>query len=548
MLRQIFRFALGCALVVTLIFFAWKSSSIPKETWQKSWIYTRAKAGQRFDQRSKIKVQGRSISAKVLISKYHLDAMHLKENLLSTLKYTFFIFPLSFCLTLLFFWGKGREDRKKRHISGQEMLPVKALRKQIIRQKEASDFHLGPLPIVKDSETQHFLITGTTGSGKTNCFHHLLPQIREKNQKAVIVDTTGVFVQSYFREGYDILLNPFDERSTPWHPWAECKEPYHYKEIAKSLIPQTSHDPFWSTSAQTIFAIVLEHLDREGEKSTNKLLKLLLEEPLEQLFDELQASHHHETRALSLLDPKSEKTATSIRSTAASFVDCLSYLEDTTQPFSIRKWIQEDTQKQWLFLSMMPDQRDTLRPLISTWSSIAIKSLLGRLPDPSSRTWFIFDELASLHQLHDLTTCLAESRKYGGAVVLGIQNLSQLDEIYGHNLTQAIVDLCSTKICFRQTSPELAHRMSKAFGEREITEMQEGISYGANDIRDGVNLSMHTKEKLTISPTELFTLENLEAYVKLAGNFPVTKIRFEYRMIEKILALPFLKKDKRKIN
>ncbi|NGX46662.1 MAG: hypothetical protein K1000chlam3_00022, partial [Chlamydiae bacterium] len=98
------------------------------------------------------------------------------------------------------------------------------------------------------------------------------------------------------------------------------------------------------------------------------------------------------------------------------------------------------------------------------------------------------------------------------------------------------------------TSPELAYRMSKAFGEREIIEMQEGISYGANDIRDGVNLSMHTKEKLTISSTELFTLENLEAYVKLAGNFPVTKIRFEYRMIEKILALPFLKKDISKIN
>jgi len=543
MLRQILRIALGISLVTCSLIFAWKSSFIPKETWKKSWIYSRAKIAHYCGKKS-IKVQKRAISTNVLLRRYRPSATVLIQHLKQNLILCFFILPFVILILLIFFWGKGRGDRQKRHVSGQDILPAKSLKKLIRRKGEASDICLGSLPIIKNSETQHFLITGTTGSGKTNCFHHLLPQIRERNQKAVIIDTTGAFVQSYYREDQDILLNPFDHRSSPWNPWAECKEPYHYKELAKSLIPQTSHDPFWSTSAQTIFAIILEHLDRQGEKSTKKLLKLLLEAPLEELFDELQNSSHQEVRALSLLDPKSEKTATSIRSTAASFVDCLSYLEDTTSSFSIRKWIQDDTQNQWLFLSMMPDQRDTLRPLISTWSSIAIKSLLGKIPDSNSRTWFIFDELASLHQLPDLTTCLAESRKYGGAVVLGIQNLGQLDEIYGPNLAQAIVDLSSTKICFRQTSPELAYRMSKAFGEREITEMQEGISYGANDIRDGVNLSMHTKEKLTIPPTELFTLDNLEAYIKLAGNFPVTKIRFDYRTIDKILALPFLKKNR----
>ena len=59
-------------------------------------------------------------------------------------------------------------------------------------------------------------------------------------------------------------------------------------------------------------------------------------------------------------------------------------------------------------------------------------------------------------------------------------------------------------------------------------EMQEGISYGANDTRDGVNLSMLTKDKLAISPTELFSLDNLEAFIKLAWNFPIAKVRFKY--------------------
>ena len=126
--------------------------------------------------------------------------------------------------------------------------------------------------------------------------------------------------------------------------------------------------------------------------------------------------------------------------------------------------------------------------------------------------------------------------------MLGILNLGQLDEICGQNTSKALVDLCSTKICFRQTSPELAHRMSKAFGEKEVIEMQEGISYGANDVRDGVSLSMLTKDRLTVPPTEIYSLENLEAFIKLVGNLPVTKIQFPYLEPKTLSALPFLRR------
>ncbi len=73
---------------------------------------------------------------------------------------------------------------------------------------------------------------------------------------------------------------------------------------------------------------------------------MLLEIPLEQLYEQLKASEQLGTKSLALLDPRSEKTATSIRSTAASYVECLSFLEDTKQPFSIREWIQNDKQDQ----------------------------------------------------------------------------------------------------------------------------------------------------------------------------------------------------------
>ena len=48
---------------------------------------------------------------------------------------------------------------------------------------------------------------------------------------------------------------------------------------------------------------------------------MFLEIPLEQLYEQLKASEQLGTKSLALLDPRPEKTATSIRSTAASDVE-----------------------------------------------------------------------------------------------------------------------------------------------------------------------------------------------------------------------------------
>jgi len=123
---------------------------------------------------------------------------------------------------------KGRRDKQRKHLSGTVLVSSKELKSILVNQKIASDLRVAEVPLVKDSETQHMLITGTTGSGKTNCFHHIMSQVRHRKERAVIVDTTGVFVERYFRNGHDILLNPLDVRSYSWNPWIECKESYHY--------------------------------------------------------------------------------------------------------------------------------------------------------------------------------------------------------------------------------------------------------------------------------------------------------------------------------
>lgn len=140
----------------------------------------------------------------------------------------------------------------------------------------------------------------------------------------------------------------------------------------------------------------------------------------------------------------------------------------------------------------------------------------------------IIDELASLNRLPSLLTGLAEVRKYGGCFVLGFQDLSQLEDIYSFSTTKTLSNLTGTKVLFRSADAEVANRVSRYLGEQEKQEAQESISFGAHQMRDGVNLSTQKQTKAVVSGSEVMMLKDLDAFIKFPGEFPVSKISFKY--------------------
>ena len=90
---------------------------------------------------------------------------------------------------------------------------------------------------------------------------------------------------------------------------------------------------------------------------------------------------------------------------------------------------------------------------------------------------------STLQKLPPLETMMAESRKYGGCVMAGVQSFPQLTNTYGHHQAQSILDLFNTKIFFRNTDPNTTQWISKVLGEAETTEHIENLSYGATRLR-----------------------------------------------------------------
>lgn len=534
MFKQVLKIGGMVSCLIWILLFSYQMSQVSNVFYQASWYHVKANyyVSASIDNMSvdsqiweKIAHEKRPNHSSISATKVYTSTKPYMNQLIeigrSQVAQTSLITSIAFIFLILFFFVKGKLSKKKQHISGKKIVPTWKLKWTLIFKRLASKIKLGPIPLVKGSETQHILVTGGTGSGKTNCFHHMLPQIRKKKQKAIIIDTTGTFVNRYYRDGKDIILNPCDPRSAPWHPWCECRDRLDYESIAEGFIPQShsENDNYWRTAARSLLSSAL--LKLESIQTTSELTNKLLFEPLSQLAEFVQG-----TKAAAHIDLSSEKTAGSVRSVASSFLNSLEFLKDTKTPFSIRKWIEQDDDS-WLFLSCTPIQRSALNPLISSWFSVAVRSLMQLNTSFDRKVWFVIDELPSLNKLKDLETFLSESRKYGGCALLALQSPAQLHAIYGSSGAKTILGNCATKIIFSEQDPEIAEQISKIFGEREIKEYQEGLSYGANDVRDGVNLSLQTRSLSLVSSTEIQFLERNQAYIKLAGNIPIAKIKFK---------------------
>lgn len=378
------------------------------------------------------------------------------------------------------------------------------------------------MPLLKNSESKHILISGSSGTGKTVAMLELLDQIRANKQRAIVYDKMGIYLKHFYRPETDVILNPLDSRSPAWNVFSEGRYPSDYDPIAAALMPMHHHasDPFWVNGARTIFSCLAVKLHQENRKDNQNFLKLMLNNDLEGLGKVLKG-----TPAETLVSEKSDKTAFSVLSVLATYVRSLLYLPQTGDDFSIRKWVEDDKADSFLFVASRADQHETLKPLISGWLEIATNALLSLEPNPTRRIWTILDELPSLHRLPSLPSALAESRQFGGCMVLSIQSIAQLRDIYGKDGAEALSSLCNTRLFFRTPDPVTAEWVSQALGQIEVDENKEGLSYGAHESRDGVSMHSQTFLRPVVLPSEILALEDLNAYLRLPGQWPITKVK-----------------------
>ena len=436
-------------------------------------------------------------------------------------------------LFLAWFWYRGVQLGRKHRVRGAELVTAAQLRRRIRPlhrrvleslpgTKRDRAWRLAGIPFPPRSETQHTIVSGTTGSGKTVLISDLVSQIRAKGERCVIYDKMGSYTRSFFDPVRDVLLNPLDARAPRWSPFMEARNARDFDMMAAALIPQQrdSADPFWVTAARQLFSNGAAVLAQKGVTGNRILVDHLLKTDLTALAQAMEG-----TVAQSIVDPENPRTALSVRAMLTANVSALEFLPDTGTPFSIREWISGEDRDGFLFLTSRGDQHASLRGLISTWLEIAVNAMLSLDQADDRRIWVILDELPTLHQVPSLQPGLAESRQFGGCFVLGVQVASALRDLYGRNGAETISGLCGTRVVLAAPDRDTAQWSADSLGRSEVEEVAENVSYGANTIRDGVSLTPRRELRALALPADVMRLPNLHGFLKFPGPYPVASIR-----------------------
>lgn len=424
-------------------------------------------------------------------------------------------------LTSIYFHVKGQKTKEDHVLDGNACVDPKALSKRI--GKTAASLKISPdIPFIEGTQTQHTMLIGSTGQGKTNRMVDILSQLRTQGRKVVVLDITGEFTSLFFREKKDILLNPLDSRSHPWDVWCEDLLTHEYDAYAASMVPENLRDPVWHESARKLLATTALLLKEDKDRSMQEMLDLSCNKPVDADIEKF----YENSPAAVTMQVKGERTTMSVRMTLSTSIQAFSNLEKSENPFSITKWMKEEDDS-WLFLTALPSQRNTLAPLLASWFNFAFLGLERCGPQHARKIWFVIDELPGLrHRIDALPRMVAEGRKYGACCLFGLQNKAQLDHLFGQHDAKAILSNCATKIIFRTPEASTAQYISETLGRIEVQESNENISLGAHQMRDGVNLSANRRIKPAVSASDIMSLNRFEAYVSLPGNLPIAKVTF----------------------
>ena len=426
---------------------------------------------------------------------------------------------------------------------------------------------------VDDGES-HNLVIGSTGTGKTQCvIHPLVKILAKKGESMIVTDPKGEIYRENAgllkEKGYQILVLNFrdPQRGNTWNP---LHLPYKlYKsgntdkamelldDLASNILYEESSankDPFWEkTSADYFAGLALGLFEDAKEEEINinsiSLMTTLGEEKFgarstyikEYFSGKDPAGAAYTCASGTIFAP--EETKGSILSTFKQKIRLFSSRENLSEMLSQNDFdIDSIGKKKTAVFMIIQDEKKTYHALATIFIKQCYESLIdvaqnspkGELP---VRTNFILDEFANMPPLKDITTMITAARSRLIRFTMIIQNLAQLNSVYGDNDAQTIRSNCNNLLYLLTTELAALKEISELCGDKIVK------------VGKGDKEREETRPLATVA--DLQRMKMFEAIVKRIRLDPYkTRLKPNFEMdwgIKKIEADPFIERQKQPI-
>ncbi|PHV12025.1 type IV secretion system DNA-binding domain-containing protein [Chitinimonas sp. BJB300] len=397
--------------------------------------------------------------------------------------------------------------------------------------KEPGDMQVtvADVPFPTHLENRNLLIQGAVGTGKSTALTELMHgvllrskkiQRSEHKDRIAAIDPDGKLMSQFWLPG-DKLLNPFDVRGQGWSIFNEIQNEYDCERYATSVIPDSpdAASQRWNEFARQLLA--------------GGMLKVMQTNPSNPSFREM----HNWLTVAKLEDLAGWLKGTPAEGVFSGPVDAIGsarfiighhlkpHFHLQPGPFSIRDWLADPNAGN-LWITWQEDMREALKPLISTWADIICTSVLSLPEDEKRSIWLDLDELGSLDALPSLEPAATKGRKRGLRIVGCVQSTSQLADNYGREKAQTIRSVFRSLLVLggARADGQTAKDMSMALGQHEVNRRRETLSQSEKG-GTGRSSSQNTKPDDIVMPSEIQGLPDLQGYLALAGEFPISRVK-----------------------
>lgn len=408
---------------------------------------------------------------------------------------------------------------RREHLRGPVLISERKLSRQAA--KEPGLLPFGPVRLPFRFDAEHAMIAGKTQVGKTVTMAQQLAAIREAGLPAVVYNFKGEYLEKFYRPGIDYLANPLDARGLSWNIFDDAESIPDISMLLGSLVPPGNEvERFWHSAVRDVLRGVMAALYLQGKLSNEDIWQAISSSMKE--IAELCAMTEQGAAGLKYIEKHGGKQASIVGAVMMMFCSWLEYAR-TGGGFSVKRWLQNPGGS-FLFITGAAKVENTLRPYTSLLVDLLCREVLSLSDDPNRRLYFVLDEFGNMQQLPSIKRILTAGGSKGATVLLGFQDFSSIEEIYGPRDARSILNSCGTTLVMKLADEASAGYFSGRFGDVQYREIAESRTLAPGSSKVTATFSEVTRTEKLILPSEIQGLKKLEGYLMIPEHEPA-KIR-----------------------
>ncbi|WP_353646777.1 type IV secretory system conjugative DNA transfer family protein [Mesorhizobium sp. WSM2239] len=401
--------------------------------------------------------------------------------------------------------------------------------------------------ILRVDDDRHHLIIGPTRSGKGACY--VVPNALTHEGSMIVTDLKGEIFRS--TAGYRkskgnqvFLFAPGSERTHRYNPLDFIRpdrgdRTTDIQNIAAILVPENteSENSIWQATAQQVMAGAISYINEsvyyDGRRNLGEVTAFFNSGVnLQALMTLIKDREPYLSRFT--MESFNAYIALSERAAASALLD----IQKALRPFRNERVVAATSvtdmdlralKRRPISIYLAPNVTDItlLRPLLALFVQQTLDTLLLEPTERPVPVYFLLDEFRQLKKMNEIMTKLPYVAGYNIKMAFVIQDLKNLDEIYGETSRHSLMGNCGYQLVFGANDQVTAEAISKGLGKRTVRYKTESRTIELMGLHRRTKVEQ-LRERDLMMPQEVRQMPAEKMVILAEGQNPIfaDKLRF----------------------